>query len=176
IEFLAFPIVDRHVPAMNAETTAFLQTLSNRYESGNTIVIHCRLGVGRSALVAASLLAMTGMPEDVAFARIEQVRGCRVPDTPEQHMWVKLFIDTYIRPPAVPEEFATVTEREGLWEALFENAQRSGEHDSDWPEEGYRATLEPLLTRDLLAEAEKRGVDIETLINRWLREKLRETT
>lgn len=173
MEFLGFPIVDRHVPTLNAETAAFIQTLSNRYANGKTIVIHCRLGVGRSALMAASLLAMTGMLEDTAFTRIEQVRGCRVPDTPEQQMWVRLFADTYIRQSAGHEEFANVTEGKELWEALFDTRQR-GEHESDWPQEGYRATLEPLLTRRLLAEAERQGVDLETLINRWLSEKLQE--
>jgi protein-tyrosine phosphatase len=175
MEFLAFPIVDRHVPTLNAETAAFIQTLSNRYTTGKTMVIHCRLGVGRSALMAASVLAMTGMPEATAFARIEQVRGCQVPDTPEQQMWVRLFADTYIRQSAAHEEFANVTESEGLWEALFDTTQRASEHDSDWSQQGYQATLEPLLTRKLLAEAEKQGVDLETLINRWLSEKLQES-
>ncbi len=52
-------------------------------------MLHCRMGIGRSALVAASLLVVLGMPATATWARIEQARGCPVPDTPEQRAWVE---------------------------------------------------------------------------------------
>ena len=45
--------------------------------------------MGRSALVAASVLALTGLDPEVAFDRIATARGCPVPDTPEQKAWLR---------------------------------------------------------------------------------------
>jgi len=52
------------------------------------------MGVGRAALVAASVLVILGMPVATAWAQIEQARGCPVPDTPEQRAWVEQFART----------------------------------------------------------------------------------
>jgi len=59
--------------------------------SGKSVTIHCRQSVGRSALLAATLLVEAGINPDEAFRRIEAARGCPVPDTPEQRAWVERF-------------------------------------------------------------------------------------
>jgi protein-tyrosine phosphatase len=58
------------------------------------IVIHCRAGVGRSALIAACLLTQAGLAAEAAFQRIGAARGCVVPDTAEQKQWVARFAST----------------------------------------------------------------------------------
>lgn len=50
-----------------------------------------REGIGRSALLAASLLVHSGVGAEKAFERIEKARGCPVPDTAEQRHWVEQF-------------------------------------------------------------------------------------
>ena len=55
---------------------------------GKRVAIHCRAGVGRSALLAAALLVAGGVEVEAAFRRVADARGCPVPDTPEQRAWV----------------------------------------------------------------------------------------
>jgi protein-tyrosine phosphatase len=88
ISFLSFPIPDRDVPASEQEALDFADSVAKLLRSGKGVVIHCRQGVGRSALVAACVLALGGVPVDDAFEKIEAARGCPVPDTPEQREWV----------------------------------------------------------------------------------------
>ena len=46
------------------------------------------MGIGRSCLVAASLLKLWGLSTEEAWARVERARGRPVPDTPEQRAFV----------------------------------------------------------------------------------------
>jgi protein-tyrosine phosphatase len=91
IEFLSFAVEDRSVPARVSEFSAFLREIETRWLQSKSVVIHCRMGVGRSALTAACLLVMRGLSVVHAFERIEKARGCMVPDTREQRGWVDAF-------------------------------------------------------------------------------------
>jgi protein-tyrosine phosphatase len=89
LEFNAFPIPDRGVPPSRADALRFFAVLMDRLATGKAVGIHCRQGIGRSALVAASLLALSGIPPGVAFDRIGEARGSTVPETREQRRWVE---------------------------------------------------------------------------------------
>lgn len=91
ITFFAFPIPDRGVPASLWQTNTFITQLEDLLADGRHVAIHCRHGIGRSALVAASLLVRSGVDVAAAFAQIERARGCPVPDTGEQKRWVEKF-------------------------------------------------------------------------------------
>src|SRR5262245_19372435 len=99
IEFISFPINDRAVPASAAEALPVVQRLVKLLAEGKAVAIHCRQGVGRSAVMAACVLASIGETPDAAFERISQARGRPVPDTPEQREWVRRFVDRYVTPP-----------------------------------------------------------------------------
>ncbi|MGH7887499.1 MAG: protein-tyrosine phosphatase family protein [Candidatus Binatia bacterium] len=58
---------------------------------GKSVAIHCRQGIGRSALIAACLLVVSGITPETAFARIGASRGYAVPETSEQRQWVMQF-------------------------------------------------------------------------------------
>jgi protein-tyrosine phosphatase len=88
ISFLTFPIPDRNVPPSRREALDFAGSVLNLLHAGKGVVIHCRQGVGRSALIAACVMALGGVPVDEAFDKIKNARGCPVPDTPEQRRWV----------------------------------------------------------------------------------------
>ena len=88
VQFLSFPIPDRDVPSRKDAVFEFIRNLHQYNTTGKSIVFHCRAGIGRSALMAACLLATDGMSVDDAFQCIADARGCRVPDTLEQRSWV----------------------------------------------------------------------------------------
>ena len=91
VEFLRFPIPDRGVPQSVEELATLVESLVVRLRQGSGVAIHCRIGVGRSALVAACVLAALGVPIESAWQSISAARGLSVPDTPEQRAWAKTF-------------------------------------------------------------------------------------
>lgn len=88
IEFVSFPIADRGVPESEADATALIHNLGQQLARGENIGVHCRQGIGRSALIAASLLVASGLDPKQAFDRVAAARGATVPDTVEQEQWV----------------------------------------------------------------------------------------
>ena len=88
IEFLSFPVVDRSVPASQRATLDFVRKLEGFLAGGKSVTIHCRQGIGRSALIAACLLVLVGTNPETAFRAISAARGCSVPETPHQRQWV----------------------------------------------------------------------------------------
>jgi protein-tyrosine phosphatase len=86
IDFVSFPIADRGVPDDVRELSRLCHSLLAADEA---VAIHCRAGIGRSALVAAFMLTLAGMDADGAFAAIAEARGLAVPDTKAQLDWVR---------------------------------------------------------------------------------------
>lgn len=89
LDFQRFPIPDRDVPASRAATVDFIASLEGLLASGKNIVAHCRQGIGRSSLLAASLLVANGAEPGDAFHTIERARGRPVPDTTAQMKYVE---------------------------------------------------------------------------------------
>ena len=88
ILYLSFPISDLGIPPIDANAPAFLQRLNGLLLENKHIAIHCRMGVGRSGLIASSLLVLNGYSPQEAFEMLSHVRGFRVPETEEQEAWV----------------------------------------------------------------------------------------
>ncbi|CAM5507583.1 MULTISPECIES: protein-tyrosine phosphatase family protein [Streptomyces] len=86
LQFVAIPIPDRTVPDRTTILPA-LRSLAEALHDGAHIVTHCRAGIGRSSLLAASLLILNGVTPDTAWSQIEKARGLAVPDTAEQREW-----------------------------------------------------------------------------------------
>ena len=89
IDFRPFPIVDRSVPASRKATLEFVTKLAKLLTEGKSVAVHCRQGIGRSALLAACLLVAAGEEPETAFQHLSAARGCAVPETEEQQEWVK---------------------------------------------------------------------------------------
>ncbi|RAI99851.1 dual specificity protein phosphatase-like protein [Chitinophaga skermanii] len=86
IKFIHFPIVDRSTP-VNAN--GFIQKLFDSINDGANIVIHCRMGIGRSSIIAGAVLTIEGYNADEILERIGKVRGLSVPDTEAQVVWLR---------------------------------------------------------------------------------------
>jgi protein-tyrosine phosphatase len=89
LEFHGFPIPDRGVPGSRAATAELVELLGRALAAGRSVALHCRQGIGRSALVAASLLVAAGEEPAAALGTIERVRGVPVPETAAQRRWVE---------------------------------------------------------------------------------------
>ena len=89
IECMAFRIDDRSVPSSLRAALDLLRTLAMKLRLGKNVGIHCRQGIGRSALIASGLLIQSGMGADTVLKRVSDARGCPAPETEEQLKWVK---------------------------------------------------------------------------------------
>jgi protein-tyrosine phosphatase len=98
MQFMSFPIPDRGVPASRHAALALVQQLEQALAVGERIAVHCRQGIGRSALLAACVLVAAGEEPDMAFQHISAARGCTVPETVEQQEWVKACVPARAMP------------------------------------------------------------------------------
>ena len=94
VRFISFPIEDRSVPRNADEAARLVRTLADLLKQHRGVGIHCRAGIGRSAMIAAAVLVRLGFAPDEALERISSVRGYEVPDTPGQRTWVEQLAGT----------------------------------------------------------------------------------
>jgi protein-tyrosine phosphatase len=73
------------------QTASLAQSLARQLSEGRAVAIHCRAGIGRSAVIAACVLVCSGLEPDEAVALIEKARGLGVPDTEAQREWIAAF-------------------------------------------------------------------------------------
>ena len=88
LAFISFPITDRSIPTLRTDALKLLRELLGLLRTGKHVAIHCRQGIGRAALMAASLLVLDGLTPEVALQKVSAARGCSVPETAEQRAWV----------------------------------------------------------------------------------------
>jgi len=88
IEFRAFPISDRTAPLIIDKGGELIKSIYAQMAEGKSIVIHCRLGIGRSGMLCAGVLIAGGASASNALSRVSEARGTEVPDTPEQKIWL----------------------------------------------------------------------------------------
>jgi protein-tyrosine phosphatase len=58
---------------------------------GEAIAIHCRAGIGRSAIIAGAILSLHGLQLPKILERLTKARGLPVPETQDQMEWLKSF-------------------------------------------------------------------------------------
>jgi protein-tyrosine phosphatase len=91
IRFISLPIPDRQTPTNSGDVIQIIDEIAQHLREGKHVAIHCRMGIGRAAMIAASVLVVLGKQPDEAFALVEAARGCAVPDTEQQRAWVQMF-------------------------------------------------------------------------------------
>ena len=88
MRFISFPIPDRGVPGSSAAAIEVFEEVYNELQRGKSVLVHCRQGVGRTGMAAASLLVLDGMEPQTAIEEVSKARGVRVPETPDQEQWI----------------------------------------------------------------------------------------
>jgi|SRR5277367_2808431 len=91
IEFLSFPIADRTTPGNRQNFCQLISRLTEALRTGKHVGVHCRGSIGRSTVIAASILIESGWNAVEALRIIEEARGCSVPDTDAQQRWILNF-------------------------------------------------------------------------------------
>ncbi|NPU64421.1 protein tyrosine phosphatase [Bradyrhizobium sp. 83012] len=86
--FVSFPIPDRGLPERRDAAQQLAGDLAAWLTDGADVLIHCRAGIGRSAVIAACVMIRLGVDAADALDRIAAARGVRVPDTEAQGRWV----------------------------------------------------------------------------------------
>lgn len=66
------PIENYGVPADNAAFAETVRRAARSLEAGNTVLVHCAGGIGRTGLFASCVLQALGLDTDAAVARVEQ--------------------------------------------------------------------------------------------------------
>jgi protein-tyrosine phosphatase len=91
IDFINFPIKDRGLPSDQQAVNKFIKELMQKIDQGEKVVIHCRMGIGRSSIIAGAILIKEGRTVTEIIDQISKVRELQVPDTDDQVRWLKQF-------------------------------------------------------------------------------------
>ncbi len=95
INFICFPIKDINTPENESDFIQLAKDLATIIQNNKNIVIHCRMGIGRSSILAAATMIVLGYEGKEAFEIISNYRKLKVPDTDEQKNWV-LSIESHL--------------------------------------------------------------------------------
>lgn len=88
IEFIWFPIADHRVPSSLRSAMRLIKKIVSRIQQGKGVAIHCRMGIGRSGMIAAGVLMMQQVDLETALQQLSLVRGKEIPETEEQRRWL----------------------------------------------------------------------------------------
>lgn len=89
LQFITLPVPDRGVPPNRTEFERVVSEVVGELNRGGVVAVHCRQGIGRSAVVAIGVLKKLGVPTAEAAARVSAARGLPVPETKEQAEWIE---------------------------------------------------------------------------------------
>lgn len=89
-----FPIPDFNVPRSIDGLAELVQEILDAAKNGETVVIHCKAGLGRSGLVAASCLVAMGLSAEEAFRLVRRSRPGTI-ETAAQEAFVAQFADRW---------------------------------------------------------------------------------
>lgn len=77
-----FPIVDFGVPADRQRYLSFVVQIAQSLRAGDYVLVHCAAGIGRTGLLAASVLVALGVSVDAAQQTVHAAGS--YPERPEQ--------------------------------------------------------------------------------------------
>jgi protein-tyrosine phosphatase len=91
LQFRSFPIPDRSVPNSREAVAQLVDQIVDTLDAGKSVALHCRQGIGRSAMIAAAALISGGQDAETAINTIRRSRGLEVPETHAQRQWIADF-------------------------------------------------------------------------------------
>jgi protein-tyrosine phosphatase len=110
IDFRAFPIPDRGVPASRESVAELADDIVDALDTGKNVAVHCRQGIGRSGMIVGGVLVAAGEDLARALRTIKESRGLDVPETEEQEQWLREF-STWLTTRQAAQQAAAADER-----------------------------------------------------------------
>jgi len=93
VDFIRCPIPDVSLPPSLPGELALSARLTEQVLAGRFVVTHCRAGIGRSSMLAGTVLLRLGVPPAEAWQLIAAARGLSVPDNEAQERWLYDFAE-----------------------------------------------------------------------------------
>ncbi len=87
---MSYPIVDYGLPDY-ATFRDLIHEIADVLAANGKVAVHCKAGIGRSGMVAACVLVLTGQPALKARSIVSSARGTQTPDTVEQGKFIAFF-------------------------------------------------------------------------------------
>ena len=113
IDFRAFPIPDRGVPASRESVADLADDIVEALDTGKNVAVHCRQGIGRSGVIVGGVLVAAGKDVPTALRAIKESRGVDVPETEEQQRWLREFSSWLVKRQAAQQAAAADERRAG---------------------------------------------------------------
>ena len=88
IQFVNLPIEDVNIPKASGKFIKLVEDLAKEIRQEKKVVIHCRMGIGRSSILAGAIMIKLGFEGKEVFEIISKYRKLEVPDTEEQRNWI----------------------------------------------------------------------------------------
>lgn len=85
LRFEHFSIPDQSVPSHLAAFRRLVNNLDAELKQGRNLAIHCYAGIGRTGVLAGSLLIRDGMTAQAAIELMSKIRGRNMPQTQAQY-------------------------------------------------------------------------------------------
>jgi protein-tyrosine phosphatase len=99
IEFVSLPVRDMCAPDQDSEFITEVQRLAQLVHGGASVAVHCRQSIGRSGLLAVSIVIASGIELEMALDAVSVARGLSVPETREQVNWLRRNAARLLLPP-----------------------------------------------------------------------------
>jgi protein-tyrosine phosphatase len=84
-----FPITDRQPPSSIRDFAELVETFTQYLLNGMSVSVHCKSGIGRSGMLASSILGRFGYCLPGALEVIAEKRGIPAPNTASQMEWLQ---------------------------------------------------------------------------------------
>ena len=94
-------------PASQESVAELASGIVDALERGKNVAVHCRQGIGRSAVIVGAVLVAAGETLNTALMTIKESRGLEVPETDEQRQWLSDFASWLLAAPAAQHAAAT---------------------------------------------------------------------
>ena len=91
MSFLNHPIRDMHLPDPEP-FTRFAVDVAHQIRSDHHIAVHCHASIGRSGMLACTVLGHFGFTAAEALRHVSEKRGATVPDTKQQAAFIQQVI------------------------------------------------------------------------------------